>query len=91
MTDIIPCPFCHGECGRLNDGGLHGVMCHAHEGWGCGYISALYETEAEAIAAHNRVAGAVELVREISCHSANEIMARADTLLGQARAIMEES
>jgi len=55
MTDIKPCPFCGGEC--LTDVGKYSswVFCDV-----CSYECRDFEHEPDAIAAHNRVAGAVE-------------------------------
>ena len=63
MSEAIkPCPFCGEVCYASKAIGVHDhkVMCEEHEF--CDYGSRRSSTEAEAIAAHNRVAGAVEEV-----------------------------
>ena len=55
-----PCPFCGGMTEVITDEqGYYGVSC-IH----CGYTSERYEQSIYAIAAHNRVARAVEAVKK---------------------------
>lgn len=55
-----PCPFCGGMTEVVTDEqGYYGVSC-IH----CGYTSERYEQSIYAIAAHNRVARAVETVKK---------------------------
>lgn len=55
-----PCPFCGGMTEVITDEqGYYGVSC-IH----CGYTSERYEQSIYAIAAHNRVARAVETVKK---------------------------
>jgi hypothetical protein len=55
--EIVPCPFCHGKCDALcNNNGIKDywwVFCFGK----CGYCSGMFDTEAEAIEAHNKVCG----------------------------------
>ena len=64
---IKPCPFCGGECGTFKSwtgDGCHVVECKSDDRK-CTYDTPWRPTEAEAIAAHNRVAGAVEEVARL--------------------------
>lgn len=72
--EILPCPFCGGECDTLhleNFTGtrMYSVTCVAHmqdcKVRGCQYESARNWTESEAITAHNRVAGAAQMHGEL--------------------------
>jgi hypothetical protein len=53
---IEPCPFCGGECSTLCDNnGIKDnwwLFCFGH----CGYTSGFFDTEQEAIDAHNKIA-----------------------------------
>jgi hypothetical protein len=94
MAEIRPCPFCGGEC--LTDVGKYSswVFCDV-----CSYECRDFEHEPDAIAAHNRVAGAVELVREMASDECKWSPERCRDVPGEhsecsmcrARAIMEES
>ena len=58
--DILPCPFCGGTTEVIKDEqGYYGVSC-IH----CDYTSERYEQYIYAIAAHNRVASAVEAIKK---------------------------
>lgn len=60
---LEPCPFCGGECLTSNAvGGMWRVYCE--KDMTCLYSSGTFLTEAEAIAAHNRVARAVRAAKE---------------------------
>lgn len=84
--EILPCPFCGGECDTLhleNFTGtrMYSVTCVAHmqdcKVRGCQYESARNWTESEAITAHNRVAGSAGLLAE-----ARELLARVSCVRG---------
>jgi hypothetical protein len=56
QPEIAPCPYCKGECYVESESVFYGVEC-CH---GCGYRAVSEcRCEAEAIAAHNRIATAV--------------------------------
>lgn len=54
-----PCPFCHSETEIVSSNNIYQVSC-VH----CLYLSEGYTNEESAIAAHNRVARAVEAIKK---------------------------
>ena len=73
---IKPCPFCGGECVVIDWELTCTVDCVAGE---CVYAAGHTSGESEAIAAHNKVAGAVEEVARL-----REALERANTDLESA-------
>lgn len=67
-----PCPFCGGECLTSNAvGGMWRVYCE--KDMTCFYSSGTFVTEAEAIAAHNRVCRAVETAAKQAVTDCNHL------------------